>query len=336
MLASVANTRSESTGLRPFDPLRDLRPMVELIELSFGEDLDPQSREMLNEMRALSYVGGPLLWLLSKTSPTLKDLFSGYVWVEEGRVVGNITVHRRYRGKRGWFISNLAVHTDYRRQGIADRLMREGTELARRRHARRISLEVRTGNLAAQKLYKKLGFTKVDSVTKMRLEKIVGVSPVAPREYGIRLVKPEDWRKVHQLAEDAFSWQAKEITPVKEEDYRKGFAQRLLMTIGNVLRGRREYRWAAERDDRFLALLTLRTGGAFYSHSLAMMVDPDHRGMVEEMLLTAALATLNPYPTRPLLATIHPSYQEAVDIFKEYGFISEETLDLLTLGLEGD
>ena len=217
MLASIANRQSEFSGLRSFNPLQDIRPMVELIELSFAEDLNPQSREMLREMRTLSYLGGPLVWMLTRISPTLRDFFSGYVWVEEGRIVGNITVHQRW-GYRGWFISNLAVHPEHRRRGIAHRLMLEGMELAGKRGAKRVSLEVRSRNLAAQKLYEKLGFSKVGSVTKMRLEKVDRVRPVLHGEYEIRRVKHDDWRKRYQLAEDAFSAEAKKITPVREKD----------------------------------------------------------------------------------------------------------------------
>jgi len=311
----------------------DIRPMIELIELSFAEDLDAQSRQMLKEMRTLSYVGGPLLWLLSKTSSTLRDLFSGYVWVEEGSIVGNITVHRRYKGWKGWFVSNLAVHPDHRRQGIAHHLMTEGVELARKKGAQRLSLEVRADNLAAKKLYEKLGFTKVGSVSKMRLEKVGGVNVVPCGKYEIRVVRPNEWRRAHQLAEDAFSSEAKEIRPVREEDYRRNFVQRLVASMGDLLRGQKVYRWVAQRDGRFLALLTLRAGGAFSSHSLVMMVQPDHQGKVEEMLLTKALSTLNAYPSRPLLANIRPSYDEIVDIFGRYGFVEEQTLDLLTFRL---
>jgi ribosomal protein S18 acetylase RimI-like enzyme len=332
MLASVANRQGELSGLRAFNPLRDIGPMVELIELSFAGDLDPQSRQMLKEMRTLSHLGGPLLWLLSRTSPTLRNFFSGYVWVEEGRIVGNITVHQRW-GHRGWFISNLAVHPDYRRRGIAHSLMVEGMGLARKRGASRVSLEVRARNLAAQELYEKLGFTKVGSVSKMRLEMVGEVSTVPLMGYEIRMVKPNEWRKRYQLAEDTFSLEAKKITPVQEEEYRLNFAQRLGASIGDLLKGQTVRHWAAQRDDRFWALLTLRTGGAFAPHSLAMMVHPDHRGKVEEILLTKALSTVRAYPSRPLSAEIQPSYEGAVEIFERHGFVEEETLNLLTLRL---
>ncbi len=335
MLASVADNKSQFSGLRPFNPLRDIRPVVELIELSFAQDLDPSSRQMLNEMRTMAFLIGPLFWLLNRTIPPLSDLFGGFVWLEEGQIVGNVTVHQRYKGRPGWFISNLAVHPDYRRQGIARRLVMQGLELARKKGARRISLEVRANNVAAQKMYAKLGFSKVDSVSKMRLRRVSGVAPETRGEYEITVVAPNEWRRCYLLAREVFPPDAREITPVRQKDYRPNLTQRLLTPIGNLVRGQKVYRWAARSDDEFVALLTLRTGGVFASHSLSLMVHPDHRGDVEEMLLAKALSVPEmQYPMKPLLATIRPSYQAAVDMFRRYGFVEEQTLDTLTFPLK--
>lgn len=55
-------------------------------------------------------------------------------------------------------ITNIAVHPDYRRQGIGERLLRELVLRARNRGARRMTLEVRPSNEGAQRLYAKFGF----------------------------------------------------------------------------------------------------------------------------------------------------------------------------------
>ena len=110
-------------------------------------------------------------------------------------------------------------------------------------------------------------------------------------------------------------------------------AQRLVATISDLLKGQTVRQWAAQGDDSFSAVITLRTGSAFAAHSVAMMVHPEHRGRVEEILLTEALFSVRPSPSRPLSAEIQPSYEEAVAIFERYGFVEEETLDLLTLRL---
>ena len=58
-------------------------------------------------------------------------------------------------------VTNLAVHPDYRRRGLGEVLMRCLLARARAAGARRMTLEVRKSNHAAQKLYEKLGFKGV-------------------------------------------------------------------------------------------------------------------------------------------------------------------------------
>jgi len=55
-------------------------------------------------------------------------------------------------------ITNIAVHPDYRGQKIGERLVLEMFRAAKESKAARITLEVRTSNEAARKLYNKLGF----------------------------------------------------------------------------------------------------------------------------------------------------------------------------------
>jgi len=57
-------------------------------------------------------------------------------------------------------IINLAVHPDYRREGIGELLLIHGIELSVELKAILITLEVRVSNLAAQALYAKYGFTQ--------------------------------------------------------------------------------------------------------------------------------------------------------------------------------
>jgi [ribosomal protein S18]-alanine N-acetyltransferase len=58
-------------------------------------------------------------------------------------------------------LGNLAVAPEYQRRGVAVFLLRWLMDAARERRARRISLEVRTSNFAAQELYRAHGFAAV-------------------------------------------------------------------------------------------------------------------------------------------------------------------------------
>jgi [ribosomal protein S18]-alanine N-acetyltransferase len=53
---------------------------------------------------------------------------------------------------------NLAVHPDHRREGVAGLLVAELIEAARKERCRGITLEVRTRNTPARKLYERAGF----------------------------------------------------------------------------------------------------------------------------------------------------------------------------------
>ena len=58
-------------------------------------------------------------------------------------------------------ITTFAVHPAWRRQRIGERLLLAFFDLARDRHAREATLEVRLSNLAARRLYEKYGFRPV-------------------------------------------------------------------------------------------------------------------------------------------------------------------------------
>ncbi len=58
-------------------------------------------------------------------------------------------------------VTTFAVHPRYRRRRIGERLLLALLDLARDRHAREATLEVRLSNLAARRLYEKYGFRPV-------------------------------------------------------------------------------------------------------------------------------------------------------------------------------
>ena len=56
---------------------------------------------------------------------------------------------------------NVAVHPDFRRQGIAEALVKGLVADLKEMGSRCLTLEVRASNIPAQKLYEKLGFAQV-------------------------------------------------------------------------------------------------------------------------------------------------------------------------------
>ena len=78
-------------------------------------------------------------------------------WVAEAdsRIVGMLVI---WLVQDEAHIATIATHPDFRRQGIAERLLLKALAAAYAESARRAFLEVRSGNTAAQAMYFKYGF----------------------------------------------------------------------------------------------------------------------------------------------------------------------------------
>lgn len=105
---------------------------------------------------AVDHLAFPTPWSPRTFATEIEFANSHYLVAEvDGTVVG-------YVGS--WMIADeahittLGIHPQWRRQHIAERLMLAVLAEARRRGVRRVTLEVRISNTAAQNLYRKLGF----------------------------------------------------------------------------------------------------------------------------------------------------------------------------------
>ena len=159
-----------SSGLRPVNLRTDLVPLADLIELAFADTMDSSGRAAVREMRSLSHLG-PGLSVLLGMNDLAQGVGLGFVWIENGRLVGNTSIYpANLPGGSTWIIANVAVHPDYRGRGIARQLVQASLDMIRRRsRSRQVSavLQVEADNAVAFHLYQRLGFvagTLVDAV----------------------------------------------------------------------------------------------------------------------------------------------------------------------------
>ena len=80
------------------------------------------------------------------------------VAIEDNQVLGYMGLWNICGGAD---IIDVAVHKDFRRKGIGEGLMAEMLKACEKENIFEINLEVRASNLAAQNLYKKMGFSEV-------------------------------------------------------------------------------------------------------------------------------------------------------------------------------
>ncbi|MBS7643589.1 ribosomal protein S18-alanine N-acetyltransferase [Candidatus Bathyarchaeota archaeon] len=113
---------------------RDMPRIYEIERLSFKEPYPPAYLDDL-----ASYASDTFL-VVEENSQVL-----GYVIA---------TIEANYLGH----IISIAVHPEHRRKGLGKLLMKNIIDLLARKGVSTIRLEVRRGNVVAQRLYKKFGF----------------------------------------------------------------------------------------------------------------------------------------------------------------------------------
>lgn len=158
---SIPVKANDHPNMRPLNVLRDLSAVADLIELCFSPTMDNDGQRYLSDMRRASRDDSFLSWA-SRVTETASLPLMGYVWEQDGRIIGNASlIPFRNKGKRVFLIANVATHPDYRRRGIGRALTERVIKLARDKNASEIWLHVRDDNPGAVKLYQDLGFQEV-------------------------------------------------------------------------------------------------------------------------------------------------------------------------------
>ena len=318
--------RQVEQGVRPFDIRRDLRPVADLIAEAFAGELDDRGAAALREMRAMSHFGG-ILALLNRTTGDFKDVLNGFVWVEDGRVVGNITVQRaNQRGDR-WQIANVAVAPAYRRRGIANRLMDVALEHIRESGGRWAVLQVYARNHGARRIYENLDFEYLSGMADLEAPAAASTGVAPPAHIAnFHSFSASQWPELYDLASRQLNEHAQWWRPVRRSEFQMTVERQIGEWFSRIIGRRKVYRRCIQTTPRFDAAVVLTAQRWEGRHKLQLWTRPDHYGRYEEALIRWAMATLGEYPPLPVELTLSTDHQAALDAAKRHGFQVKRTL----------
>jgi ribosomal protein S18 acetylase RimI-like enzyme len=144
--------------LQRLDKTRDIGQMAELIDLCFGQQMDPDGKKYLNYLRNLARQNHSLVSLF-EDSISYSPSIDGFVCKANDRLIGNVNISLYQDVKEKiLFISNVAVHPDYRNQGIAKQMVQKAIDFAIQHQFSSIWLQVRKENEIAYHVYASIGF----------------------------------------------------------------------------------------------------------------------------------------------------------------------------------
>ncbi|MEM7126565.1 MAG: GNAT family N-acetyltransferase [Chloroflexota bacterium] len=311
-------------GIRPFDLARDLRPVADLISRAFAHELDNRGTAILREMRFMSYMAG-IMRLFSGDNINYDDVFSGFVWVHEGKVIGNVTVQRGDGAGRRWQIANVAVASDFRGRGIAQGLLTQALEHIHFSNGDWAVLQVYENNHVARHLYEKVGFDNMGGSVELRLQKAPPITrpPIVP-SFGT--YKATHWRMLYQLAGSMPDAHAEWWRSLKRTDFQMTLEDQMAEWMWRLAGRTTVLRRCIRTTDRFEAALELTAQRWQGEHKLQLWVRPEHFGKYEEYFAHWVLSKLQDFPRFPISLTISTEHIAALDSFQRFGFQRRQAL----------
>ncbi|MFN2252508.1 MAG: GNAT family N-acetyltransferase [Anaerolineae bacterium] len=328
-LSAILERKPPLSGASRFEPGRDLRAVISLLQDGFQDELEERDRRWLDEMGGLS-AAGPLLSFVMKVFPPAAAGLAGYVWHEDGVLVANASLMRSTEDV--WQVANVVTHPDHRRRGIGRRLMGAVIDDARRRGARQLQLQVRTDNEAGQTLYGDLGFRRLQATAKFRLRDASAAVRLSEPARGFAVV---EWGRgeahmVRRLLTRAGEDGAATHPGLVRVASRRSDARSM---FDDWLRMNRHFRFAAVEVGSYRGVAVARSSEREPMHLLDVVADPLWRGRVEAPLINAALIQLARQAPREVQAEIDDREIGAESALRRAGFRHVRTLDRLALDL---
>jgi ribosomal protein S18 acetylase RimI-like enzyme len=286
MVASVSRKVRVQTGVRRFDPYRDLGAVAELIGVAFGDRLDPAGQVALKEMRRAARWGALLGWLYYPGWSGM-GATPGFVWVENGRVVGNISL-RRTLERNGFLAGNVAVHPDWQGRGIASALMEAALDEIAAQGGSWVGLEVEADNQVARRLYDGEGFQEVGRVLHMLRPAGMFCDGKPPRQPSLRRGRSRDSSSLIDLVQAVVPEHSRPLLELRLQDYRPGWER----ALDQFLEGRHEAWWVIEDEGIVCAAVRILRERGDRPHRVEILVSPEYTGRFEDVLVQQAIIGL--------------------------------------------
>lgn len=308
----------DTSSIRPLDVRRDLPEVADLIELSFSNHMDAEGRDYIRYIRRVANNKNLIRWMPGAGERVSMPLH-GYVWEENGRVIGNLTlIPFLHQGRWIYLIANVAVHPEYRRNGIGRMLTIRALEHIQAHQVGEAWLQVRDDNPVAEHLYLTLGFAERARRTTWQAGPGYETREIN-HPAGVRITSrhKHDWDLQRRWLQQTYPPEVSWNLSFDWQRLRPGFLRMLTSWIN----GESFVHWAARVGNRLIGTVTWEPGRAL-SDMIWVGVDHEREDFALESLLTHARRA---NPSNNYLTVNYPAGR-AVNAFLNASFNEINTL----------
>jgi ribosomal protein S18 acetylase RimI-like enzyme len=303
--------------IRSIDLKKDLAKIADLIDICFLDHMDSEGQDYLHHMRLIAR--NTLYLQYAGSSPeTSAYPFNGYVWEENGEVIGNLTlIYLRRRNTNSYFIANVAVHPDQRGRGIARQLTERALRHVAEHNGSTVYLQVREDNPTARHIYVSAGFNEFARRTTWRFTSSPAFKQDNSRPFGVIRTHPKDWEQhkdwLLELYPPTISWnlsfQIRHLEPG------------LAAWLRNFSNGIHVRNWALQLDNRLHGILSWEKG-AFKADNLWLATSP----VWEEEVISTLIPFVRQHLAKPARAYLNYPASRSPEAFLRAGMENFQTL----------
>ncbi len=315
------------TQIRPFDVRSDLLAVSNLVEVCFADRLSRDGEALLRKMRASAGNKRFQQWA-HLVAGRVSMPFTGFVWVENGDVVGNLSLIPYHMERRSFYmIANVAVHPQYQRQGIGRALVQRALRFLEPRQVDGIWLQVDEENQAAIRLYLQEGFVEQTRRTTWYLEPddlVPGTGDPVNPGWNVQSRNPGHWGRQRRWLRRTYPAQVRWHLPLKLTNLRGGI-------LGMITRAFHVdpdiKQWFVTNRNDLMGVISWQSSKR-HSDWLWVATSPGE----EEQVLNAFFSgrtERNPFPRRVRLD--YPAEQAGVPL-RQVGFRPSRTLIWMRFG----
>lgn len=308
---ALAVKEAPPANLRAFDIRRDLLAVADLVELCFKESLDADGRLYILQMRKTAR-SGKLLNLAAAATGRMHSPPGGFVWLESGELVGNLSLIPVYsQGISRYLIANVAVHPDFQRRGIARSLTQTAIAHAQRGRAREIWLQVDAANQHAQKLYRSMGFEQRAHRASWQARPDPDLALAGQARIKVRNQQKGDWQQHRRWLDELYPKLIRWNLPLDIKQFQPGWRGSFQRFIGE----KQGQQWAAHIEGKLVGVLSWQSS-SLHTDRLWFAASPKTEAEALPQLLSQAYLNLR---TERSLVLNYPAGR-GVSLFKKTGF----------------